>query len=154
MSTPNEEKDTALVSHNTHPSFAPPMRPGAKTRSLLANTPPQSHSPSTEPLSETLASTNPSAATGPAETETPPPEAGDGLDLGLMKKKKKKTVKIADDAEPAGDDAAAEGDNGLGILSTARAASLEDALADVNGNRPRNQEEEEELQEGAKGGRG
>ncbi|KAJ0119118.1 eukaryotic translation initiation factor 2 beta subunit [Diaporthe amygdali] len=83
MSTPNEEKDTAL-----------------------------SHSPSTEPLSETLASTNPSAA--PAETETPPPEAGDdGLDLGLMKKKKKK-VKIADDAEPAGDDAAAEGDD-LGI---------------------------------------
>lgn len=32
-----------------------------------------------------------------------------------MKKKKKKVVKIADDAEPAGDDAAAEGDGGLGI---------------------------------------
>ncbi|KAG6358877.1 hypothetical protein INS49_012396 [Diaporthe citri] len=87
MSAPNEEKDTAL-----------------------------SHSPSTEPLSETLASTNPSTATAPAETETPPREAGDdGLDLGLMKKKKKKTVKIADDAEPAGDDAAAEGDGGLDL---------------------------------------
>jgi hypothetical protein len=31
-----------------------------------------------------------------------------------MKKKKKKTVKIADDAEPAGDDAAAEGEAALG----------------------------------------
>ncbi|KAI3392369.1 hypothetical protein diail_5757 [Diaporthe ilicicola] len=87
MSAPNEDKDTAL-----------------------------SHSPSTEPLSETLASTNPSAAPAPAEAETPPPEAGDdGLDLGLLKKKKKKTVKIADDAEPAGDDAAAEGDGGLDL---------------------------------------
>lgn len=52
----------------------------------------------------------------PAETETPPPEGGDdGLDLGLMKKKKKKTVKIADDAEPAGDDAAAEGEAALDL---------------------------------------
>lgn len=68
MSTPNEEKDTAL-SHTT----------------------------------------------APAETETPPPEAGDdGLDLGLMKKKKKK-VKIADDAEPAADDGAGEGEAALDL---------------------------------------
>jgi translation initiation factor 2 subunit 2 len=88
---------------------------GPKRESCLL-TSPQSHSPSTEPLSETLASTNPSAATAPAETENPAPEAGeDGLDLGLMKKKKKKAVKIADDAEPAADDAAAEGDGALGI---------------------------------------
>ncbi|CAN8106012.1 unnamed protein product [Discula destructiva] len=85
MSSPHEEKDTAV-----------------------------SHSPSTEQLSEALASTNtPSAAV--ADTETPPPEAADdGLDLGLMKKKKKKAKK-EDDGEAAGDDAAAADDGGLDL---------------------------------------
>ncbi|KAF3760482.1 hypothetical protein M406DRAFT_358195 [Cryphonectria parasitica EP155] len=86
MATPIEEKDTAV-----------------------------SHSPSTEALSETLASTNPASATAPADTETPPPEAADdGLDLGLMKKKKKK-VKKEDDGEGAGDDVAAADDGGLDL---------------------------------------
>lgn len=75
-------------------------------------TPHQSHSPSTEQLSDALASTNNASATAP-DTETPPPEAADdGLDLGLMKKKKKKAKK-EDDGEGAGDDAAAD-DGGLG----------------------------------------
>ncbi|KAJ4403429.1 translation initiation factor eIF-2 beta subunit [Gnomoniopsis sp. IMI 355080] len=84
MSTPNEEKDTAV-----------------------------SHSPSTDQLSEALASTNTASATAP-DTETAPTEAADdGLDLGLMKKKKKKAKKEAD-GEAAGDDAA-DDDGGLDL---------------------------------------
>ncbi|PSR85911.1 domain found in IF2B/IF5-domain-containing protein [Coniella lustricola] len=87
MATPNEEKDTAL-----------------------------SHSPSTEALSETLASTNLASAAAPADTETPPPEAADdGLDLGLMKKKKKKVAKKEDDGEAAADEGAAADDGGLDL---------------------------------------
>lgn len=77
---------------------------------------PQSHSPSTEILSETLASANQASATAASNTETPPPEAADdGLDLGLMKKKKKKAKK-EDDGEGAGEDAAAADDGGLGMF--------------------------------------
>ncbi|KAJ4396668.1 translation initiation factor eIF-2 beta subunit [Gnomoniopsis smithogilvyi] len=84
MSAPNEEKDTAV-----------------------------SHSPSTEQLSEALASTNTASATAP-DTETAPAEAADdGLDLGLMKKKKKKAKKETD-GEGAGDDAA-DDDGGLDL---------------------------------------
>lgn len=73
---------------------------------------PQSHSPSTEELSEALASTNPPSATVP-DAETAPAEAADdGLDLGLMKKKKKKAKKEIE-GEGAGDDAA-DDDGGLG----------------------------------------
>lgn len=93
---------------------SPPQLVAAKELFADWNTPPQSHSPSTEALSETLASTNLASAAAPAETETPPPEtADDGLDLGLLKKKKKK-VKKDDDDEGAGEEGAAADDGGLG----------------------------------------
>lgn len=94
-----------------HPSN-PPKLVAAKELFADWNTPLQSHSPSTEALSETLASTNLASAAVPTEI-SPPETADDGLDLGLMKKKKKKAKKD-DDGEGAGEEGAAADDGGLG----------------------------------------
>lgn len=117
MSAPNEEKDTAVV---CLPLPTPALiypRPSSRSskrepRLLTRLNVSQSHSPSTEQLSEALASTNTASATAPDADAAPAEAADDGLDLGLMKKKKKKAKKEVE-GEGAGDDAA-DDDGGLG----------------------------------------
>lgn len=72
----------------------------------------ESHTPSTQPLSDALGAFTDSQE-APIDDAAPAEEGG--LDLTMKKKKKKKVLKEGEEEGEAGDDAPAEGDGGIDL---------------------------------------